>query len=65
MSGLSFLKLMIIIEHIKMMETPYLDIYYGQCFSGRVPHTSYSKSFFWILRDNTVLEENNLLLIMY
>ena len=27
MSGLSFLKLMIIIEHIKMMETPYLDIY--------------------------------------
>ena len=27
MSGLSFLKLMIMIEYIKMMQTPYLDIW--------------------------------------
>ena len=68
MSGLSFLKLMIMTERIKMMQIPYLDIW---SMSQQVLHTSYSSHLFWILKDpvcassNTVLEENNLPPIMY
>ena len=65
MSGLSFLKL-IMIEHIKVMQIPILT--YGQCFSDQYPHTiqvtcfGYSKP---CASSNPFLEENNLSPIIY
>ena len=67
MSGFSFVKLMIIIKLIKMMQHPILT--YGQCFSGQVHHASYSINFFGdsktLCSSNNVLEENNLPRILY
>ena len=45
----NFLKLMIMITHIKMMQMPILT--YGQCFSQKVPHTSYASHFFGMFKD--------------
>ena len=42
----TFLKLMIMIVHMKMMQTPYLDIW-SILISGQVPHRSNSSQLFW------------------
>ena len=51
----SFLKLMMMITHIKLMQIPYLDIwsmiYYLLLISQQVPHTSYSGHFFEMFKD--------------
>ena len=66
----SSLKLMIMITHIKGCKYPILT--YGQFFSQRVPHTSYSSHFFGMFKymlasysSNIVLEETNLTPITY
>ena len=47
MSDASFLKLMIMIEYIKMMQIPYLSIW-SMLLSGKVPHASDSSHLSWL-----------------
>ena len=42
----TFLKLMLMIEHMKMMQMPYLDIR-SMLLSGQVPHRTNSSQLFW------------------
>ena len=64
MSGLSFLKL-VMIEHIKIMQIPLTN---GQSFSGQDPHTIEDTCVDTqrpCTSSNTFLEENNFLPIIY
>ena len=58
----TFLKLMIMIEHIKMIQIPCLDIW-PMLLSGYLSHWSTSRNLFWNLRPcaswNIVLEKEN------
>ena len=46
----TFLKLMIMIEHMKMMQITCLDIW-SMFLSGQMPHRSNSSHLFWNLKD--------------
>ena len=50
-----FLKLMIKIEHIKMIQMPYLDIW-SMLLSGQVPHRSNSSRLFWNLKELVLVQ---------
>ena len=54
-SLISFLKLMTMIEHIKMMQIPYLDIWSMLLF-GQVPHTNNSSHLFWNAKDSELVQ---------
>ena len=43
------------IEHIEMMQIPYLDIW-SMFFSGQVPHRSNSSHLFWNLKDPVLVQ---------
>ena len=49
MSDVGFLKLMIMIEHIKMTQIPYFDIWL-MFLSGQVSHVSNSGNLIWNLK---------------
>ena len=50
-----FLKLMIKIEHIKMIQLPSLDIW-SMLLSGQVPHRRNSSHLFWNLKDLVLVQ---------
>ena len=52
---LTFLKLMIMTEHIKLMQIPYLDMC-SVLLSGQLPNTRNSSHLHWNLKDPVLLE---------
>ena len=50
----AFLKMIIMIGHIKMMQIPYLEKY--MLLSRQVPHRSNSNHLFWTLEDSVLVQ---------
>ena len=55
MSDVSFLKLIITIEHINIVQKPYLDIW-SMLLSAQVPHISNSSHLFWNLKELVLVQ---------